>query len=382
MKEFIISNMEAGQRFDKYLAKCLPNAEKGFIYKMLRKKNITLNGKKAEGSEKINAGDRVNIFFSDGTFEKFAGKKDGNSEKSVNTVQASQAVKIKNRENQYAKFFPHGFKSAILYEDDNILIVNKPSGLLSQKAKPADISLIEYITEYLTDTGYLSAVGSNSGNNSSNNDSNNSGNTFKPGICNRLDRNTSGIVVAGKTVKGLQVMSEAFRQRTLEKYYICMVKGEFRQSCRVSGFLYKDGATNKVTVYDSGDRNIPDGAVPIETEYFPRFGNRSVTLLKVHLITGKTHQIRSHLEYLKYPIVGDLKYGDENINRHFKRKYGISNQMLHAYKLELPPLSELGLNEELTVKTEIPEEFLAVLKGENLWEHGTQEGLEALHSKI
>lgn len=363
MKEFTISNMESGQRFDKYLAKCLPNAGKSFLYKMLRKKNITLNGKKADGSEKINAGDKVNIFFSDETFESFAGKNAGNPE------------------NQLSKLFTSDFKLNILYEDDNLLIVNKPSGLLSQKAKPSDISLIEYIAEYLTGTGYISSDSNNDNNNSNNSDNSisNNSNTFRPGVCNRLDRNTSGIVVAGKTIKGLQVMSEAFRERTLAKYYICIVKGEFRQNCRVSGFLYKDKATNKVTVYGSNDKNIREGAVPIETEYFSICGNSSVTLLKVHLITGKTHQIRAHLEALGHPIAGDLKYGNENINRQFKRKYGISNQMLHAYELVLPPSGELGLEAGLTVKTEIPPEFQLVLKGENLWEHGIPEVLEAQH---
>lgn len=381
MKEFTISNMEEGQRLDKYLTKCLPNAGKSFLYKMLRKKNITLNGKKADGSEKINAGDKVNIFFSDDTFEKFAEKNGVNPES------------LKSSKNQFSKLplldFKPDFKHHILYEDDNILIVDKPSGLLSQKAKSTDISLIEYITEYLTDTGYILTAVNNSGSNNSDNNSNsnssrkynsnNGSNTFKPGICNRLDRNTSGIVVAGKTIKGLQVMSESFRERTLAKYYICIVKGEFCQSCRISGFLYKNESTNKVTVYDSGDKNIHKKAVPIETEYFPICKSHNMTLLKVHLITGKTHQIRAHLKFLGHPIVGDLKYGDENINRQFKRKYGISNQMLHAYELVLPPLGELGLNEGLNVKTEIPVEFLKVLKGENLWERGTQEVLEAQH---
>lgn len=343
MKELTISNMEAGQRFDKYLVKCLPNAGKSFLYKMLRKKNITLNGKKADGSEKINEGDKVCIFFSDETFQNFAEKKEGRH--------VSQVADL-------------SFKLNILYEDNNILIVDKPSGVLSQKAKPTDISLIEYIMEYMTDRGYISC---------------DSGNTFKPGICNRLDRNTSGIVVAGKTIRGLQVMSEAFRERTLAKYYICIVKGAFSKKCRVSGFLYKDEAGNKVTVYDSSDKNIHKDAVPIETEYFPICGNNDITLLKVHLITGKTHQIRAHLKFLGHPIAGDLKYKDENINRQFKRKYGIANQMLHAYELVLPPLAELGLDDGLTVKTEIPPEFLAVLKGENLWEHGIPEALEAQH---
>ncbi len=341
MKELIISNMEAGQRFDKYLAKCLPNAGKSFLYKMLRKKNITLNGKKADGSEKINSGDKVNIFFSDETFDSFAG----------NAANSTRRTHPKVRLN-------------ILYEDDNILVVDKPSGVLSQKAKPTDISLIEYITEYMIDMKYISCGG---------------GNTFKPGICNRLDRNTSGIVVAGKTIRSLQVMSEAFRERTLAKYYICIVKGKFDRQRRVSGFLYKNESSNKVTVYDSSDKNTHEGAVPIETEYFPICGNHNVTLLKVHLITGKTHQIRAHLEFLGHPIAGDLKYKDDSLNRQFKRKYGVDNQMLHAYELVIPPLTKLGLDDGLTVKTEIPPEFIAVLKGENLWEHGIPEALEAQH---
>ena len=148
MKEFIISHQEEGQRFDKYLVKCLPKAQKSFLYKMLRKKNIVLNGKKADGNEKIKAGDSVKIFFSDETFEKFSDEKT-----SVKIAAVSDEVKLD-----------------VLYEDDKFLIVNKPSGMLSQKAEKNDISLVEYVNDYLSAKEEHKES------------------TFKAGICNRLDK--------------------------------------------------------------------------------------------------------------------------------------------------------------------------------------------------
>ena len=201
MKEFQITENEAGQRFDKYLAKLLRNAPKSFFYKMLRKKNITLNGKKAQGNEKLEPGDKVVLFFSEETLEKFCGGQP------------------RKKEGKKAAF-------PILYEDEQILLINKPAGLLSQKAKPEDVSLVELVQQY---------VGCELG--------------FSPGICNRLDRNTSGIVVAGKTLPALQKMSELFRTREVEKYYLTIVKGAMTETKEVDGYLLKDAKTNKVTVY-------------------------------------------------------------------------------------------------------------------------------------
>ena len=337
MKEFIISHQEEGQRFDKYLVKCLPKAQKSFLYKMLRKKNIVLNGKKADGNEKIKAGDSVKIFFSDETFEKFSDKKT-----SVKIAAVSDEVKLD-----------------VLYEDDKFLIVNKPSGMLSQKAEKNDISLVEYVNDYLSAKEEHKES------------------TFKAGICNRLDRNTSGIVVAGKSVVGLQEMSAAFHDRTIKKYYICIVKGRVSKRVHIKGWLRKDADVNKVNVV----KNIPQGA-------------DEVSLVKVHLITGKTHQIRAHLAYEKHPLAGDAKYGDKTFNRYFKEKYGIKNQMLHAYELAIPKAISSNMNidnaadkdnayindiGEMCIRTNVPDGFIKVLKGENLWQHGTQEDLEALH---
>lgn len=333
MKEFIINELEAGQRFDKYLVKRLPNASKSFLYKMLRKKNITLNKKKADGSEKIQAGDCIQIFFADETFDKFASDSKENTAKSL----LNQPLEI-------------------LYEDMDILAVNKPSGMLSQKAEKNDISLVEHITGYLLESGFLTEKDLQ---------------TFRPGVCNRLDRNTSGIVMAGKTVKGLQEMTAAFKERTLHKYYICIVKGSVLERSRVKGYLYKNERTNKVTILNENEKNIPENALPIETEYIPVCANEQVTLLKVNLITGRSHQIRAHLAYLGHPVAGDIKYGNASFNGFLKKHFKIESQMLHAYQLDIP-------QRKLVIASKIPDEFITVLKGEGLWQRGIQEDLEAL----
>ena len=183
MRSLIVSENESGQRLDKLLAKYLNLAGKGFLYKMMRKKNITLNGKKCDGSEKLVQGDEVKLFFSEETIEKF----------SSHTLQEVKKVNLH-----------------IIYEDDHILLVNKPSGMLSQKAKDTDESLVEYIIDYLISSGQLSTEQLQS---------------FRPSVCNRLDRNTSGLVVAGKSLPGLQIMSAVFKDRSLHKYYRCVVKG-------------------------------------------------------------------------------------------------------------------------------------------------------------
>lgn len=341
MKELVVSPLEAGQRFDKYLIKCMPNASKSFLYKMLRKKNILLNGKKADGSEKIVSGDCVKVFFSDETFEKFTGKPD--------SVNGKKYVK---------ELSP--IKLSVLYENDDFLAVNKPSGMLSQKADKNDVSLVEHIERYLLDKGHY-----------------NSASAYKPGICNRLDRNTSGIVVAGKSVAGLQRMSQAFRDRTIAKYYICIVKGKVTERNLINGYLYKDKASNKVTVFGGvSDINDNKKYSVIETEYVPVCGNDRITLLKVHLITGKTHQIRAHLAYTGHPIAGDEKYGDFELNKYFRKKYNITSQMLHAFELNIPQDGKEG---QLCIKTLVPQEFIDVLKGEKLWAPGIPEDLEALH---
>ena len=291
MQEIIVSANEAGQRFDKLLAKYLNEAPKSFIYKMLRKKNIVLNGKKATGNEKLEVGDSVKLFLADETIEKF-----------------SKLIVVKTKA-----------KLDIVYEDDNVILINKPVGMLSQKADAKDESLVEHIISYMMETKQLSEADLRK---------------FKPSICNRLDRNTSGLVVAGKSLAGLQIMGELFKERSLKKYYRCLVKGKIDEKQYIKGFLKKDEESNKVTITK---HEVPD-SLPIETEYEPIWFNDSCTLLEVHLITGRTHQIRAHLASQNHPIIGDYKYGNRKTNNLYKEKYKLESQLLHAYRLEMPEL--------------------------------------------
>lgn len=307
MRMLTVSKNEAGQRLDKLLSKYLNLAGKGFLYKMMRKKNITLNGKKCDGTEKLSEGDEIRLFLAEETIEKF-------SEVKVQKVKKTALD--------------------IVYEDEHLILINKPSGMLSQKAKESDESLVEYLIDYLLDSGSVTKAQLQS---------------FRPSVCNRLDRNTSGIVIAGKSLPGLQILSEAIKDRTIGKYYLCVVKGMLRDSMEIRGWLRKDEKTNQVTIYPEAvkDSIPPADALPIRTSYRPLKTNGSYTLLEVKLITGRSHQIRAHLASIGHPIAGDYKYGDPRVNEDVKKKFGVHSQLLHAWRLVMPthlkePLSGLS----------------------------------------
>lgn len=312
MKEFTIKPHEAGQKLDKYLAKVLSEAPKSFLYKMLRKKNIVLNDKKADGHEVLSNHDCVKIYFSDETFDKFANP----AFKQGKTAQKPESTK---KEELTKKIEPSKMKLAVdvIYEDEHIMLLNKPSGLLSQKAKPTDYSANDFVIEYLLTSGQLTQADLL---------------TFKPSICNRLDRNTSGLLIAGKSMYGLQRMAQLLKSRDMAKYYLCLVKGKVNHSKHLKGYLLKDEATNKVTVKETPF----EGADLIETSYEPVEYYGDATLLKVHLITGRSHQIRAHLASIGHPIYGDSKYGDRELNRKLRTQTGIDSQLLHAYQLVMP----------------------------------------------
>ncbi|MBP3577828.1 MAG: RluA family pseudouridine synthase, partial [Lachnospiraceae bacterium] len=219
MKSFLVSQNEAGQRLDKLLSKYMDTAPKSFFYKMLRKKNITLNGKKAEGSEKVTEGDEIRLFLSDETIECFqSGKKSpGGQSKSAGTEKDAVLQQI-----------PLLKENEIVFEGKHLLIVNKPAGELSQKAKKEDISINERIVEYLKVTQKIGL------------------DSFTPGVCNRLDRNTTGLVLAGKSLAGLQETAELLKQRTLHKYYLCIVAGKADKPRHLTGYLKKNTETNTV----------------------------------------------------------------------------------------------------------------------------------------
>ena len=340
MKELIIHDNEAGQRLDKLLRKYLSEAPGSFIYKMLRKKNIVLNGKKATGNEHLKKGDSVKLFLADDTIAKFQAAGKMVEESIKNTV-----------------------KLDVIYEDQNVIFINKPSGMLSQKAKETDVSVVENVTAYLLESGQLTRENLK---------------TFRPSICNRLDRNTSGLIVAGKSLAGLQQMGELFKKRTLKKYYLCIVKGRITEPAHIRGYLVKDEKTNRVSLSKGGFSKDAKG-LPIETEYVPIAWNEEMTLLNVHLITGRTHQIRAHLASTGHPLLGDYKYGSKKWNDRYKKEWKIEDQVLHAYQLTMP-----GMKKELenlsgkTFYAKVPEVFWKLIK-ETAWEHGTREALEVLH---
>lgn len=321
MKQLLVKELECGQRFDKFLGKYLKEAPKSFIYKMLRKKNITLNGKKATGNEKLQLNDEIKLFLSDDTIQKFCGEEKSSSEIDLD----------------------------IVYEDSQILFVNKPAGMLSQKAEKQDTSLVEYITGYLLKNKFLTKEDLR---------------TFRPGVCNRLDRNTSGLVAAGKTVQGLQEMSKWFKERNLHKYYLTLVRGKIEKPAHIKGYLWKDEKKNMVMIC----QKQREGSLPIETKYEPLgISKNGDTLLKVELLTGRSHQIRSHLAGIGHPVIGDWKYGEKEKNECFRKKYGVEYQLLHAWILSFPETE--GILEELSLKTiiaDIPEKFQRVLEGEGL----------------
>ncbi len=318
MKEYTIGPNEAGQRFDKYLAKCMSKAPKSFFYKMMRKKNITLNKKKAAGNEILSEGDVVRIFVSDETFEMFS---------DVSEVQTA----LGNLD--------------ILYEDSDLVLVNKPVGMLSQPDKSKEASLVEYLNGYLLANSRITKEQLQ---------------TFHPSVVNRLDRNTSGIVACGCSLAGLQDLSEMFRKRTLHKFYLCLVEGVLLKEMKLQGYLKKDNEKNQVIIRQKEFA----GASYVETRYRPIQNDGIHTLLEVELLTGKTHQIRAHLASIDHPIVGDFKYNHIEKSRRFAKEAGLTSQFLHAWRLELPRDCK-RLSPELSGRTftaPLPQIFQQVLK--------------------
>ena len=310
MIELTVKNSDENRRLDKYLKQLLPNASGGFIYKMLRKKNITLNGAKGSGSELLSEGDVIRLFLSDETFEKMSAA--GTDTALCDTSDIN-----------------------MVYEDDAILVLNKPWGVLSQKSRPSDISLNDEIRSYLYEKGEITATTLAS---------------YKPSVINRLDRNTSGLILAAKSYKAARELSSALSDRRCKKFYRCMVSGDISEEHTKKAWLKKDEKTNTAEVYDEPHSD----AKPIATRFYPIENFDGVTHIEVELLTGRTHQIRAHLAHIGHPVIGDIKYGDAALNREFKEKYAVTRQLLHSYRLILP--------DEREFTAPLPDDFLRLQK--------------------
>lgn len=316
MQTVTIGKNQSGQRLDKFLHRFMPDAGNGFLYKMLRKKNITLNGHRAEGSEILAQGDTLSFFFSEETYRKFTG---------LSPVPETQVSVKEPPVQEYLQAF-HTLKDIrVLYEDEDILIADKPAGILSQKAASSDLSLNEWLIGYLLEVSHFPREELR---------------TFKPSVCNRLDRNTSGLVLCGKSLRGSQYLSWCIRGRSIRKFYRTICVGNIDTEMTVRGYLNKDTARNKVTVSSHAAPGSESDF--IETRFRPLKSTGAYTLLEVELITGKTHQIRAHLASIGHPLIGDHKYGNAKTNRYMKEQFGLSCQLLHAYRLVFPETGEAG----------------------------------------
>ncbi|SFC77982.1 RluA family pseudouridine synthase [Clostridium uliginosum] len=286
-----IGSNEAGQRLDKFLRKLLKDVPLSAIFKALRKKDIRVNGKKENEKYFLQEGDIVEIKYIKSNPEK---------------------------KEKFIKVDATGMK--ITYEDENLLVVEKWPGLLvhaDQDGKEA--TLTDYVLSYLNEKGAYIPENEI---------------TFTPAPCNRLDRNTSGIVMFGKNFEGLKLINETIRENRVKKYYIALAKGKIRDDL-YTGYILKNEDTNISKVYD---KEVPDSK-KIAMEVTTIQTNGAYSLLEINLITGRSHQIRAHLSQLGNPIIGDNKYGDKKLNSFFQNKYGLDYQFLYAYKLNFKEMN-------------------------------------------
>ena len=317
MKEFTIGPNDAGQRLDKFLIKAVPRLPSSMMYKGIRTKRIKVNGKRAEISTRLAVGDIVDLYLNDEFFEE---------------TRADET------------FLRAGDEVSVIYEDENILIADKPAGLVvhEDETGTAD-TLIGRVQKYLYQKGEYNPARENS---------------FAPALCNRIDRNTCGLVLCAKNAMALQEMNEIIKERQVEKTYRCVTVGVPKPDhATCKAFLRRDTKAKTVTVFDKPQ---PD-AKTILTEYRVLRQKNGLALLEVTLHTGRTHQIRAHMAHMGWPLLGDTKYcTPESLKKN--RALGVKQQVLCAWRLRfaaIPDLSPLSyLNDREFYAKKLPDDWV------------------------
>ena len=304
MREFTVGRNDAGQRLDRFASKVAPMLPDSLLQKYIRRKDIKINGRPAKGDARLAEGDAVRLYIPDEFFLPPREK---------DAWQAVTAPKLD-----------------VVYEDENILLVNKKPGMLCHSAGEWTWNtLIAHIQAYLRAKGEWDPAAENS---------------FAPALCNRIDRNTGGIVIAAKNAEALRIMDEKVKNREIEKTYLCAVLGRPKPPAgRLEGYLFKDARKNQVYVYDTPRT----GAKTAVTEYTTLATEGRLSLVECRLITGRTHQIRAQFRHAGCPLLGDGKYGSERENR----VYGEKGQALCSWKLKFAFTTPAGALEYLNGKS-------------------------------
>lgn len=303
MKTVVVNANDAGQRLDKLLTKTFRNLPPSLMYKGIRTKNIKLNGKRCEISTRVCAGDVISVYLKDDVLDETPAAPD---------------------------FMTAGRELSVVYEDDNLLLLNKPAGLLvhPDENEYRD-TLIFRVQRYLFEKGEYVPADENS---------------FAPALVNRIDRNTSGIVIAAKNAAALRILNEKLKRREIHKYYLCIVHGTFAEkSALLEGYLEKNEQQNRVYISDKGGV----GARKIATRYTVLKENARYSLLEIELLTGRTHQIRAHLASVGHPLLGDGKYGTNALNK----GTGFTRQALCSYRLQFDFSTPAGALDYLNGRT-------------------------------